>query len=79
MYNALLTAGLALESVKHTSVTSYHKAAEWLDMTATALDNKYGEPYPCSGNFMCLRETVRHKSGCPGKTVPIEQYVRALQ
>lgn len=75
MYSALLTTGLALEVAKHTP----HILGEKLGELADRLDDKYAKPYPCSGDWMCLREQVRHKAGCPGKTEKIEAYVKAIK
>lgn len=76
---AILDAGLALEVAKHQLPRYLEQAARWLENTADGLDQRYGKPYPCTGTFMCLREGVRHKAGCPGRTEPFDRYIKGLR
>lgn len=76
---AILEVGLAVEIAKHKVPEYTEKAVTWLEETADKIDDKYSTPYPCSGDFMCLREGVRHKANCPGKTKPINKYLKELK
>lgn len=76
---SILYVGIALWYVEHQTPIICHKAVEWLEDKAEELDKKYGTPYPCSGDFLCMREQVRHKANCPGRTEKIEKYVRDLK
>lgn len=73
----LLVTGMAVERVKielkrHSEqvIDRYH---EWIanlpDDTATAA---------CTGDLLCQRQYVRHKTGCIGKDLPFDQYADAL-
>jgi hypothetical protein len=79
MDTILLYTGLGVEIARHTAVHGSRKLVSKLDEYTDQLDTKYGKPYPCSGDFMCMRETVRHKADCPGKTESIDKYIRKLK
>jgi hypothetical protein len=80
---SLLITGIAYEATKRDALVRGRivcdRALQRLNAALEAYDRKHYQMTPCTGDIMCERIGARHKTGCIGRTVPINAYVKALR
>lgn len=74
---ALLVTGVAVERFKIECKRSAERLVEGYHEWVANLPDEL-EKHPCTGDIICQRQGVRHRSGCIGKDVPFDQYAKAL-